>query len=329
MAILNNFEKMLCQATRHYVSRANWAGNLIRGGVLIQLFALCAFPCFAEELEPRRWAHLPINTNFIGSGYAYTEADIGFDPVLKIEDVELELHTWLAKYIRSFALFEKTARIGVIQAYQEGTWTGLLDGVPEKVKRSGWTDTFVRFAVNLYGAPPLQGKEYAKYRAEKKVETIVGAGFSVQLPTGDYMDDKLINLGTNRFTFRPQVGAVHTRGKWSLETTGTVALYSDNDDFYNGKKFEKDPLYTLNSHLIYTFRPGIWASASGGYDYGGRSTIDGVEKDDRKQNLAWAFSFGFPVNRHLGVKLAYIGTRTQESTGIDSDSFVIGASAFW
>jgi len=303
--------------------------NIVTVFSLVLLFPLFVSPCLAEELEPRRWAHLPINTNFIGSGYAYTKADIGFDPVLKVEDAELEMHTWLAKYIRSFELLDKTARIGIIQAYQKGTWTGLLDGAPKKLKRSGWTDTFVRLAVNLYGAPPLQGKEYAKYRAETKVETIVGAAFSVQLPTGDYMDDKLINLGTNRFTFRPQFGAVHTRGKWSLETTGTVALYTDNDDFFNGKKFEKDPLYSFNSHLIYTFRPGVWASVSGGYDYGGRSTIDGIEKDDRKQNLAWAFSFGFPVNRHLGVKVAYAGARTQESTGVDSDTIAIGFSAFW
>lgn len=305
--------------------------NFVSNSVLVCFIALLLFasPCLAEELEPRRWAHLPINTNFIGSAYVYTEADIGFDPVLKIEDAEMELDTWVAKYIRSFPLFNKTARIGVIQAYQEGEWSGLLDGAPTTVRRSGWSDTFLRFAINLYGAPPLQGEEYAAYRAAQKVETIVGAALSVQLPTGDYMDDKLINLGTNRFTFRPQLGAVHTWGEWSLETTGTVAIHTDNTDFYNGKKLEQDPLYTINSHLIYTFRPGVWASASAGYDYGKRSTVDGVNKDDRKQNLAWAFSFGFPINRHLGVKFAYIGTRTQESTGIDSDTLAIGASAYW
>jgi hypothetical protein len=303
--------------------------NFIRLLFLVQLISLFASPSFAEELEPRRWAHLPINKNFIGAGYAHTDADIGFDPVLKLENVELDLHAWLAKYIRSFRLFDKTARIGLVQAYQEGTWTGLLDGTPRKAKRSGWSDSFVRFAINLYGAPPLESKDYAKYRAETDVETIVGAGFSVQLPTGDYMDDKLINLGTNRFTFRPQLGAVHTRGKWSLETTGTVALYSDNDDFFNGKKLEQDPLYSLNGHLIYMFRPAVWASASAGYDYGGESTIDGEEKDDRKQNLAWALSFGFPLNRHLGVKVAYVGTRTQEDTGVDSDTLAVGFSAFW
>ena len=290
---------------------------------------LFASPCLSEELEPRRWAHLPINTNFFGSGYAYTEADIGFDPVLKIENVDMEMDTWVAKYIRSFSLFEKTARIGIMQAYQEGRWSGLLDGTPKSIKRSGWTDTIVRFAINLYGAPPLQGKEYAEYRAAAKVETIVGAALSVQLPTGDYMDDKLINLGSNRFTFRPQLGVVHTRGKWSIEATGIVALYSDNTDFFNGKKFEQAPLYSIHGHLIYTFRPGVWASASAGYNYGGKSTIDGTNKDDLKQNLAWALAFGFPVSRHLGFKIAYVGTRTQESTGLDSDSFVVGASVFW
>jgi hypothetical protein len=306
-----------------------YLNRFARGCLFAQLLWLLTSPCFADELEPRRWAHLPINTNFGGTAYAYTEADIDVDPLLKIEDMDMELDTWALKYIRTFSLFNKTARVGVLQAYQEGEWSGLLDGVPKTVNRSGWSDTFVRFAINLYGAPPLQGKEYAAYRAAQKVETIVGAGFSVQLPTGDYMDDKLINLGTNRYTFRPQLGVIHTRGKWSLETTGTVAFHTDNTDFYNGKKLEQDPLYTLQSHLIYTFRPGVWGSASGGYSYGKRSTVDGVEKDDRKEFLAWAFSFGFPISRHLGVKVAYIGTRTQESTGIDSDTLAIGFSAFW
>jgi Putative MetA-pathway of phenol degradation len=311
------------------VFHMSFVNSLVRGCLFVQLLLLFPWPCPAEELEPRRWSHLPIDTNFAGTGYAYTEADIGLDPVLRIENMQTEMHTWVAKYIRTFALFNKTARIGLLQAHQEGRWSGLLDGVSKTVNRSGWSDTLLRFAINLYGAPPLQGKEYGAYRAATEIKTIVGAGLSVQLPTGDYMDDKLINLGTNRFTFRPQFGVVHTRGKWSMEATGTVALYSDNNEFFNGKKLEKDPLYIINGHLIYTFRPGLWVSTSAGYDHGGRSTVDGTKKDDRMQNLAWALSFGFPVSRHFGVKVAYIGTRTQESTGLDSDTFVTGVSAFW
>ena len=286
-------------------------------------------PCLADELEPRRWAHLPVNTNFIGAGYAYTSADISFDPLLKIENGEMKLDTWAAKFIRSFSLFDKTARVDLLQAYQEGRWSGLLDGVPRKVRRSGWSDTIVRFAVNLYGAPPLEGEEYTRYRAAMDSETIVGAGLSVQLPTGDYMNDKLINLGTNRFTFRPQFGVVHTRGKWTLETTGYVTLYTDNTDFFNGHRLEQSPLYVINGHLIYTLRPAVWVGASAGYDHGGRSTVDGAEKDDRKQDLLWALSLGFPVSRQLGVKISYIASRTQENVGSDTDSVVVGVSAFW
>lgn len=288
-----------------------------------------ALPCFAQELEPRRWSHLPIGTNFAGGGYAYTAADISFDPVLLIENADMGMHTWGVKYIRTFELFEKSARVDFAQAYQKGRWTGVLDGVSTTVRRSGWSDSFLRFAVNLYGAPPLEGKEYAAYRAEADVETIVGTGLVVQIPTGDYMDDKLINLGTNRFTFRPQIGVVHTRGKWSMEVTGAAWIFTENDEFFDGNKLEQDPLYTFQGHLTHTFRPGLWATASAGYGYGGQSTVNGVEKDDRKENLAWALSLGYPITRQLGVKVAYVGTRTQESVGLDTDTIAVSFSIFW
>jgi len=303
--------------------------NLFVWSLCVFLILGLPFLCFAQELEPRRWSHLPTGKNFAGGGYAYTEANILFDPVLRIEDVDMELHTWAVKYIRTFELFQKSARVDFAQGYQEGRWTGLVDGVPSSIKRSGLSDSLLRFAINLYGAPPLEGKEFAAYRAKVDVETIVGTALVVQLPTGDYMDDKLINLGTNRFTFRPQLGVVHNWGKWSMELTGAVWLYTDNNDFFNGNRLEQDPLYTIQTHLIYTFRPGFWTAASAGYGYGGKSTVSGVEKNDRRENLAWAFSFGFPITRQLGVKVIYLATRTQESIGQDTDSIAVGFSIFW
>jgi hypothetical protein len=286
-------------------------------------------PCSAEELDPRRWAHIPIDTNFAGTAYAYTEADIGLDPVLRLENVRMDLHTWGAKYIRSFSLFKKTAQVSILQAYQEGQWSGLLNGASASTKRNGLTDTVVRFATNLYGAPPLKGKDYAEYRAATKNETNIGVGLSLQLPTGNYMSDKLINLGTNRYTLRPELGIMHARGKWSTEVSGIAAIYSDNDNFYNGLKLKQDPLYIIHGHILYAFRPGVWASISVGFDYGGKTTVNREKKNDLKQNVGWALSFGVPVSRHVAIKTAYVGTRTQESTGIDSDTLSIAIAVFW
>jgi hypothetical protein len=302
----------------------------------LYLSCLCIFsvlglplPTLADDLEPRRWSHLPIGMNNVGVAYARTEADIGFDPALQIENVEMEMDSWALAYLRSFELFQKSARIQLIQGYQDGRWTGLLEGVPTSADRSGLSDSLLRFAINLYGAPPLAGEEFAAYRAKGGSKTIVGAGLVVQLPTGDYMDDKLINLGTNRYTFRPQLGVVHSWGAWSFENTGTVSLFTDNNDFFNGNKLEQDPLYSIQTHLVYSVGRRIWVSAGAAYEVGGESTVSGVEKDDEKENVYWALGVGCPITRQVAAKIAYIGSRTQESTGRDTDSIAVAFSYAW
>ncbi len=72
---------------------------------------ISALPCLAQDIEPRRWSHLPLGSNFAGVAYAYTEGDIFFNPVLRIEDGEFEMHTAAFKYIHAFELLEKSARI--------------------------------------------------------------------------------------------------------------------------------------------------------------------------------------------------------------------------
>ena len=286
-------------------------------------------PCVAQDIEPRRWSHLPQGANFAGLAYAYTEGIINFNPVLRIEDGEFEMHTTAAKYIHAFALFGKSARVDLSQYYQNGSWSGLINGVPASTSRDGLSDTVLRFAMNLYGAPPLAGEEFIAYRKSCQTETIVGMGLVITFPTGEYFEDKLINLGTNRYSFTPQFGVVHTRGKWSMELSGSVSFYTDNDAYFNGKTHEEEPYLIGQGHLIYTFLPGLWLGTSIGYGYGGESTINQVPADDLKGNLGWGISVGIPVNRHFGFKLAYVGIRTQEDTGSDNDTFTLGCALQW
>jgi hypothetical protein len=308
----------------------SWLGNQGGEPFLPGLIAASLLlPCHAMELEPRQWSHLPLGTNFAGMAYAYTKADIAFDPVLLLDDVEMNLQTWAGKYISTFGLFGKSARIDLTQAYQKGDWSGLLDGMPASTSRSGWSDTFVRMAVNLYGAPPLERREFAAYRSGLHIDTIVGMGLVVRLPTVEYMEDKLINLGQNRYAFRPQLGISHTRGKWTAELTGEAAFYTDNDEFFNGNKLEQEPIYIIHGHLIYSFRPGLWVSASVGYDYGGENTVNGIEKDDNKQDAGWGLTVAYPINRQTGIKATYIGSRKLESTGLDSDTLMASLSFSW
>jgi len=296
---------------------------------LAQVVVLLAIPSHAQDIEPRRWSHLPIGANFTGTAYAYSTGDILLDPALKIENAQFDLQTIVARYIRSFELLGKSARFDLIQAYQTGIWTGLLNGAPARAEREGLADTMLRFAVNLYGAPPLSGKEFAEYRANADCETIVGMGLVVQLPTGQYFDDKLINLGANRFLFRPQLGVVRNIGKWSGELTTAVTFFTANDAFFNGKRLQQDPVFSADANLIYTFLPGLWLAASVGYGNGGLTVVNGVANSDRQNNLGWGLGLGVPLSRAVGVKLGYTGTRTQANTGSDVDTFSCAFSVMW
>ena len=286
-------------------------------------------PLFAQELQVRRWNHLPINHNFLTGNYATTQGEIAFDPVLRIEDAVVDIDTWLLAYVRTFELLDRTARFEVRQAWQNGTWSGLVDGTPTTVDRSGWSDTFLRFAVNLLGAPPLEGKAYAGYRAATDEETIVGLALGVVLPTGQYFDDKLINLGNNRFTFRPQIGIQHRKGNWAFEATGTVWIYTDNSSFFGGNRLEQNPLYTIDGSIEYNFTSGLWASAGLGIGIGGRSTVNSVPANDYRETVVWAIRAGFPLTKSTGVTATYVQNDHWSQVGSKSQSVSIGIVTSW
>jgi hypothetical protein len=287
--------------------------------LIVLTLALMPLPqAFGQDLEPRRWTPLPPGLNVVGAGYVRTEGDISFDPVLLIEDAEVGGHTAAISYVRSFAIAGKLARLDLVVPWQNLHWTGLLDGVPAEAKRVGLADPNIRLSMILAGGPP---------DPSASSNTVVGAAVAVSVPLGEYFEDKLLNLGQNRVIIRPQIGVLHTRGKWSYELTGSTFLYGDNDDFYDGSTLEQDPLYALQGHVIRTFnKPGYWAALSAGYGWNGRSTVDGVRSDNSKRLFLSALAVGMPIGKSQGVKFAYIRSRTNTNKGSDTDSLAIALS---
>ncbi len=292
---------------------------------IASLLMLPGHLAMAQELEPRRWSHLPIGANFAGVGYVYTDTDIFFNPALQLENVRSDIHSTAISYVRALELFGNSARIDVLLPYSVGRWEGLLEGEPASTRRSGFNDPKVRLAVNLLGSPAQRGAEFRQF----EVNTIVGAAVEITAPLGEYQKGRLINLGNNRWTIRPQIGVVHNWDKWAAELTTSAWFFTDNDEFGGNKKREQDPLLAVQSHLIYTFRPGFWASLSAAYGGGARSTIDGVEADDKIGKYLWAVSFGFPINRRQGVKIAYMAGETTENTGNDYKRLIFAYSMMW
>jgi hypothetical protein len=297
--------------------------------ILLLLCGLVSRPVSAQDLEPRRWSHLPTGLNVIGIGVGGTAGDILFDPVLLIRDATFDLYAGGASYVRSFELFGRSSRIDFTLPYATGRWEGFVNDEFTTVRRSGLMDPRIRLSMNLYGAPPLSGPEYIRYRQENPVATTVGAALAVLLPVGDYKDEKLINLGNNRFVLRPQLGVLHQRYNWQFELTGSVFLYEDNDEFWGGNLLERDPLWFVQGHVIYGFKPGWWASLSGGFAHGGRSDVNGVPKLDDMRSSYLAVSLGMPVARRQSLKFTYLTSDTHISVGANTDALLAAWSINW
>lgn len=278
-----------------------------------------------QDLEPRRWTVMPLGVNVVGVGYGKTRGDIFIDPVLRIEDAEVDADSLGVSYVRAFSVAGKSARFDALLPWQSARWEGLLDGEPASTSRVGLADPRFRLSVILSGGPALEPAGLKQYMAARPVHTIVGVGIELTVPWGEHFGDKLLNLGGNRYVIRPQIGVVHTRGQWSYELTGSTFLLGDNDDFFGGSKLELDPVYALQTHAIRVFKPGLWASLSAGYGWGGRYKLDGQKRNERA-NFLVALSVGFPIGRRQGVKVAYLRSETREDTGADSDSLIVAWS---
>jgi hypothetical protein len=308
-----------------------WNGQVVSR--LMAIFLLISFgmpgQASAQDLEPRRWSHLPTGLNIVGAGYAYTEANVFFSPVLNIINGTSRINSLGISAIHTFNLAGKSARFSLALPYVSGRWEGDVGNEYQVVHRRGVGDPRLRLSVNLYGAPALEGAEYAQYRAQTATNTVIGASIGVTMPLGKYCDDCLINIGRNRWLVRPQVGVVHSRGPWSFELTGSAFMFSDNDSFVDDAVLKQKNIYAFQGHVIYDFKPGLWASISTGYGFGGRISIDELKTAFEVDNWVWAASLGAPIGKAQSLKLTWLSGRTQNLVGRDSDNLLLSWSIRW
>lgn len=147
-------------------------------------------------------------------------------------------------------------------------------------------------------------------------------------PSGQYDPAKLINIGSNRWSFKPEVGLSQPAGRWLLEAYGGVWLFTDNTDFYGGSRREQKPIGTLQAHASYTFRPRLWLAGDATYYGGGRSTLAGVVKSDVQSNSRFGLTLGLPLGRRQSLKVAW-ATAFTTRVGGDFDTVAVAWQMLW
>ena len=269
------------------------------GVALVAVILAAAMTAEAQEMEPRAFSNAPVGLNFLILGYGFTQGDVALDSSAPIEDGKITVHTAALAYARSLGLWGRTAKLDFVLPYAWLSGSAKVAGKPVDRDVSGLGDPQARFSYLFYGAPALSVEEFADYQSD----LILGASLAVTVPLGQYDSDKLVNIGTNRWSFKPEIGISKTWGPVTVELAPSVTFYTDNDNFFGGRKLQRDPLYAVQAHVIYHTRFGLWAAFDATYYGGGRTTIDGVEGESL-QDIRVGGTLAIPINRYNSIKLS-------------------------
>jgi hypothetical protein len=276
--------------------------RLLRSGVGALFLLLLAAPLPAQDLDPRAYANVPINGTFLVTGLSVSHGGVLTDPTLPVTDISATVETPSLGVARSFSLFGKTAQAFAGLPYSWAQVSGNVLGEGREITRAGLSDMRLRLSVLVRGAPAANLAQFAK--APRR--TILGTSLSVIAPTGEFYSDKLINLGTNRWSFKPEFAVSQPIGeRWLFDVYAGVWLFTANESFYPGTaRRTQAPIGTFQAHLSYNFKRQLWAAIDATYYVGGRTTIEGVGNSDLQNNSRLGATLALPVGRRHSVKLA-------------------------
>jgi hypothetical protein len=269
----------------------------------------CALGVAGQDLAPRAYVITPLNSNAIRLTYWYYTGGPQFDGAVPITGATAQLSVPLFTYYYSLSFFGRSANILALLPYDVGSLQGKVLGAEGHLYRSGLLDSAYRFSVNLKGGPALPPSEFVKWPQKM----LLGVSLKVVAPTGQDDPTKLINLGNNRWAFKPEIGYSQRWKHWVLDAYGAAWFYTTNPEFFSDNQYfpgaqtqSENPVAAFEGHLSYDFKPRLWVSVDGNFWYGGETSLNGVPNPKTKQtNSRIGATAAVPISKHQSLKISY------------------------
>jgi hypothetical protein len=273
------------------------AARIIAAGVLA---AATAARASGQELEPRIYLAAPVGSNVIVVGLTRSIGDVIFDPTIAIEDADARVTALTAGYYRSFSLFGRSANFGGLVSFADATASGVVAGTRGRAERHGIADVPVRLTVNLRGSPAMDTPAFVK----RGLHPELGLSVVTMLPVGQYDPTKAVNVGTNRWAIKPELGLTVPIGpRWRFDVYGGVWLFAANPDLL-GSRREQNPLVTTQFHVSYNLTRRAWAAFNSTFYVGGKATVDGTTHIERQNNTRLGATLSLPMGARQALRIS-------------------------
>lgn len=296
--------------------------------ILILFFmGFFVYPLLAQDLDPRAYVRVPLKTTTLITGFGYSYGGVVLDPSVPIKDIKADVQSASVGVAHSFNFFGLTSTALVALPYSWAQVSGKVQEQDQHVTRAGFGDMRLRYSVLLLGGKAATLAEMMKDRTRR---TILGTSLNITAPTGEFIKGKLINLGTNRWSIRPELALSQPIGKrWTADAYAGIWLFTNNAIFYPGNVVRKqDPMGSFQAHISYNVKPNLWVAFNSTFYAGGASSLGDTYNDDRQSNIRLGITAVIPTGKVSSLKFA-ASTGAVVRIGQDFTSFSIGWQYSW
>lgn len=282
------------------------------------LFAWCALAILhgpdearAQFTDAHNYDNTPVGVNQLELGYAFVHGNASIDTSLVIAGANLNLNQVLIDYTRYFGLFDRLTWVQA--ALPVARLGGSITGSNIESSIAGSGDSSYALAMLLKGGPALSVAQFDNYRPT----TTVGVSFSFTAPTGLYSADRILNLGSDRWSVKPEIALSHPFGpdqKWQLDVYANAYFYTDNTSYHGREILRQEPLTGLEGHISYSFNDNLWVSLDTRYSFRGATFVDGADQNNAQQNVMVGSEMNLSINSRHSLLFEFVKAAVHQNS---------------
>jgi hypothetical protein len=236
----------------------------------------------AQFTDPHSYDNTPVGVNQVELGYAFVHGNASIDPSLAIAGASLNLNQLTVDYTRYFGLARRVMWLdaAVPVAHLAGAVTGT--SIAGSTAAAG--DSSYALTMLLKSGPALTAAQFDDYMPT----TALGVSVTVTAPTGQYNGDRVLDLGADRWSFKPEVALSPPFGpdqKWQLDAYVNTFFYTDNTSYHGREILRQEPLVGLEGHVSYSLNESLWVAVDTRFSSRGVTVVDGANQDNQQRNV--------------------------------------------
>ena len=140
-------------------------------------------------------------------------------------------------------------------------------------------------------------------------------------PLGQYRATQLVNLGYNRWGFKPEIGVSHQVGRRTFDGFAGVWFFTPNDAYYPGRaRKRQEPVVAWQTHVSYALPRRTWVAFNGAWFSGGQTQVNGRLNSDLQRNSRLGVTLSVPISGPQSLKFVY-STGATTRRGSDFNTF--------